>query len=623
MSLKWKSIVAFLLSISFLTGSLSSAFADQVADSQIIMPSITATSDKMMIGADDSGQVYYKPLSDSSWHASNLNNSKNGISNLYFFDDTFVATSFFAIYTSKDGINWDSHFAPIGRKFDASNIISDSEFYSAPDMSIRDIQRFLESQSNCTNSLCLAEYSQETKSINGGIYCSNYAGAEKETAATIIYKTSKACHISVEVILTTLQKEQSLLTKDAPSRGELNIAMGFSCPDTGNCNKNYYGFQNQVYNSAKQFQSYVKDFNTFNWIPVGKETSIPFHPANQKCPEGNVTIKNNATAGLYYYTPYQPNAAALYNIGAKGDKCSSYGNLNFWTIYNTLLNKTKDYNVFIVESNKKFYAYDSTGGVSISNDLAEWSYSKPISMPDDLTITGVSTANGYFKASTSDENKFLISKDGINWSVKNMLILNTNTNLILPSLTSYAINITASSASLNGEINVNVDGIDYETVSIDSTNFVNNTISLPAFTLNDGTHYVTLTYQNDALLFADPIEIKATIGSPKETVYHTVTYGDSLQSIAALYGTTVEWINQENQLYITTELKIGQKLKVKYIYNVDMLDSSPIHEEYHTVLPGESINVISTETGVPVSIIKKLNSLTSDVVYVGQQIRFA
>ena len=40
-------------------------------------------------------------------------------------------------------------------------------------------------------------------------------------------------------------------------------------------------------------------------------------------------IQNQATAGLYNYTPYQPNAAAL-AAGYGGDACSAYGNRNFW-----------------------------------------------------------------------------------------------------------------------------------------------------------------------------------------------------------------------------------------------------------------------------------------------------
>jgi len=51
-------------------------------------------------------------------------------------------------------------------------------------------------------------------------------------------------------------------------------------------------------------------------------------------------LQNKATAALYYYTPYQPNAAALANLGGTGDGCSSYGNRNFWVYYNNWFGST-------------------------------------------------------------------------------------------------------------------------------------------------------------------------------------------------------------------------------------------------------------------------------------------
>ena len=44
-------------------------------------------------------------------------------------------------------------------------------------------------------------------------------------------------------------------------------------------------------------------------------------------------IDNQATAALYVYTPYRPNAAALGNMYGTGDSCSSYGNRNFWRMF--------------------------------------------------------------------------------------------------------------------------------------------------------------------------------------------------------------------------------------------------------------------------------------------------
>lgn len=48
----------------------------------------------------------------------------------------------------------------------------------------------------------------------------------------------------------------------------------------------------------------------------------------------NVSIENLATAGLYNYTPYQPNQSALNNLYGSGDSCGAYGNRNFWRLFN-------------------------------------------------------------------------------------------------------------------------------------------------------------------------------------------------------------------------------------------------------------------------------------------------
>jgi hypothetical protein len=46
-----------------------------------------------------------------------------------------------------------------------------------------------------------------------------------------------------------------------------------------------------------------------------------------------VNVQNQATANLYNYTPYQPNAGTVAHPSAPAKPCSAYGNLNFWRIY--------------------------------------------------------------------------------------------------------------------------------------------------------------------------------------------------------------------------------------------------------------------------------------------------
>lgn len=222
-----------------------------------------------------------------------------------------------------------------GSDFDPGLIISDEVFFHESSMSLEAIQAFLDDKGGTCQSgfTCLADYRQTTYTRAADSTCASYTGADNETAATIIYKVAQACGINPQVILVTLQKEQSLITSTAPSSTRYRIAMGYGCPDTAPCDARYYGFYNQVYMAGRQFVRYGDLPSTFNWFPIGTPTNVRFHP-NAACGSQRVTIRSEATAALYYYTPYVPNAAALANLSGLGDACSSYGNRNFWRFFN-------------------------------------------------------------------------------------------------------------------------------------------------------------------------------------------------------------------------------------------------------------------------------------------------
>lgn len=219
-----------------------------------------------------------------------------------------------------------------GSDFDAGYIISDKQFYSKDAMTAAEIQSFLDSKIGvCQNSNCLNVVRTNTFSRAADrTVCDAYTGAANETTAAIIYKVQVACGISAKVLLVTLQKEQSLVTATSPSLGRLAAAMGYGCPDTAPCDAEYYGLYNQIYKAAWQFKRYSTPTPWGNVQPGGNLISWSPNPA---CSQGWVNVRNNATAALYNYTPYQPNAAALANLGGTGDGCSSYGNRNFWDYY--------------------------------------------------------------------------------------------------------------------------------------------------------------------------------------------------------------------------------------------------------------------------------------------------
>ncbi|WOF24164.1 procyclic acidic repetitive family protein [Microbacterium betulae] len=251
--------------------------------------------------------------------------------------------------------------------FDAGNIVSDAVFYNGTAMSSTQIQAFLKSKVPTCRSgyTCLKDFTTTTTTRAADAYCAKpYQGAKNETAARIIAKVAQACGINPQVLLVMLQKEQGLVTHTWPSSWRYTIAMGMACPDTSACDTRYYGFQNQVYGAARQYQIYAKS-SYFNWFPVGKSSQVQYHP-NASCGSGAVTMKNKATASLYYYTPYQPNAAALRAGYGEGDACSAYGNRNFYNYFTDWFGSTRTPEPALIRAGTDIFLLNGTTKVHIT-----------------------------------------------------------------------------------------------------------------------------------------------------------------------------------------------------------------------------------------------------------------
>ncbi len=222
--------------------------------------------------------------------------------------------------------------------FQPGNIIADSVFFAKDAMSAAGIQSFLEAQVPLCQAgyTCLKDFRMPTTSRAADAMCTApYVGRSSETAAQIVFNVAQACGINPQVLLVTLQKEQGLVTHTWPSDWRYTIAMGQGCPDTAACDTRYYGFFNQVYGAAWQLKRYANPPGTsayFTWYRPGATWNVRYHP-NTACGSSPVYIANQATANLYYYTPYQPNAASIAAGLGEGDACSSYGNRNFFTYF--------------------------------------------------------------------------------------------------------------------------------------------------------------------------------------------------------------------------------------------------------------------------------------------------
>lgn len=280
-----------------------------------------------------------------------------------------LAIVFAASFLVPSLIDQPSLSALSGSEFNAGKIIDDAVFFNPNSLNQSQIQTFLnakrptcdtngditiydadygdtvtrkvysERRGVSTPFTCLKDYVQTTtnKTAEAGLCNGHVAGTKN--AAQIIYEVAQSCGVNPKVLLVLLQKEQSLVTDDWPWPIQYRSATGYGCPDTAPCDQEYYGFFNQVYAAARVYKYYAKYPHSFNYV-ANRDNYIQYNP-NTDCGGSNVFIQNQATAGLYVYTPYQPNAAALNNLYETGDDCSAYGNRNFWRMFSDWFGSTQ------------------------------------------------------------------------------------------------------------------------------------------------------------------------------------------------------------------------------------------------------------------------------------------
>ncbi len=222
--------------------------------------------------------------------------------------------------------------------YDPGFLISDEVFYNTEAMDAGQIQQFVEGLGgDCDGQYCLKNLRLTTPDRPADAYCAAYTGGTEESASAVLAKASAACGINPQVMLTTLQKESALLTKSYVTAESYDAAWGWHCPDSGpggsaNCDPAYAGFFAQAYGMAKQWSRYRVDPEKYHYR-AGQTATILWNVAESGCGGSEVTIRNTATAALYDYTPYQPNEASLLAYPGVGDRCSAYGNRNFFFLF--------------------------------------------------------------------------------------------------------------------------------------------------------------------------------------------------------------------------------------------------------------------------------------------------
>jgi len=315
----------------------------------------------------------------------------------------------------------------------AGRIIDDGLFTNGNDMSVSDIQTFLntrvpacDSYGTKTSTLggndynndgrvtraeyaktrgkperftCLRDYYEVPKTTpSPNTPENNYGGKPVPngglSSAQIIYNAATKYSINAKVILVKIATESpGPLTGDEwPFESQYTYAMGSHCPDSGpggaaNCDTNYSGFSMQVDSAAQLMRWYLDSMNQPWWSykKPYQNNNILWNVVESQCGGSNVYIETKATAALYTYTPYQPNQTALNNMYSTGDRCSAYGNRNFWRVFNDWFGTTS--------TNARVYIEQYDSIADMNGDPAKYGFSLNMRPSHPVTISVILSDN--------------------------------------------------------------------------------------------------------------------------------------------------------------------------------------------------------------------------------------
>lgn len=231
--------------------------------------------------------------------------------------------------------------------YDNGKLIDDMVFLNAKSMTETEIQNFLVSKGggianktfvfDCTSTGMSDPYYR-----NAGAPC-----GQTVPASTIIYYAAQIYGVNPQVILATMQKEQSLITAPNPTSWQVNQAMGYGCPDSGGCSATS-GFLYQVDNGTWVLRFHMERargnmtywFTSTSWVcgtakNYYKPSLYPYQNVNFYDDTGTLYrteyLKNAATSSFYCYTPHTyNNPQGLYGLPVFGTVGQYYsGSYNF------------------------------------------------------------------------------------------------------------------------------------------------------------------------------------------------------------------------------------------------------------------------------------------------------
>jgi hypothetical protein len=261
--------------------------------------------------------------------------------------------------------------------FNQGNVIDNAVFDNYNSMSASQINNFL---NNFPNSCISPNSGFQAIDPTGYSPSAGFSYGNFTTAGQVIYDAAQAYHINPQVLLVTLQKEQSLVAGgsgicNSPDQNQYAAAVGYGCPDSGTVhsysNVNLYqrngvmvtnvsatcvnssskvGFTQQVIRAAWLLKfGEQRSQGNINWAEIHGNWSNTDDPQScyggpmtqgtfKICPGGSATfydgnftidgtsihLQNGATAALYWYTPHFNGNRSFFNTFTSWFGSTSY-----------------------------------------------------------------------------------------------------------------------------------------------------------------------------------------------------------------------------------------------------------------------------------------------------------
>lgn len=219
--------------------------------------------------------------------------------------------------------------------FDHDYIISDYDLTNYTTMTVDGVQLFLETGGGILGNFI-------TTDIDG----------EKKLASEIIYRAAAEYRINPQVLITLIQKEQTLITQFPKKSTQLDWAAGFGAYDGRRPVERFRGFATQIDRAAWRLRYFLEHPWEFRYR-AGQTYRIDWH---------KVIPQNTATAALYNYTPHLKGNKLFFAIWQKwfaktdgdypdGSLLRAKGEVGVWLIQNGKKRPFKSKTVFLLSYN--------------------------------------------------------------------------------------------------------------------------------------------------------------------------------------------------------------------------------------------------------------------------------